>query len=71
MTAQLIIGISGLVTVVTTLVLAIINARGIREVHILVNQRMTDVLARVQQLTQVIEDSESAIMPDDPAERHL
>jgi sensor domain CHASE-containing protein len=38
----------------------------VQEVHLLVNQRLTDVLKRVEQLTSALEKSDTPV-PDDPA----
>ena len=43
------------------------NRKRISEVHVLVNQRMTDVQARVAQLTDKLQD-EGKDVPPDPAD---
>jgi hypothetical protein len=53
------------VTAATTLFATLRNYKRIQEVHVLVNSRMTDVLARVDQLTLALE-VEGKDVPVDP-----
>jgi hypothetical protein len=57
---------AALLTALGTLAATLRNARKIQEVHVIVNQRMTDVLARVDQLTEALK-AEGQDIPDDPA----
>jgi len=62
----LLIGLVGLLTAVTTY-LSVKNGRRIEQVHVIVNSRMTAVLERVDQLTEALEGSDTAVPPDPSA----
>ena len=59
--------IAALITSIATLVTVMRTTKKVQEVHVLVNQRMTDVLARVEQLTGALEN-EGKEVPPDPAD---
>ncbi len=61
----LLAALAGLGTAALGLVATWGNRRKIQEVHVIVNQRMTDVLARVDQLTAALEGSDTDV-PADP-----
>lgn len=66
-----------LVTAVIVLITAMVTLRNnhrakvlnkaVQEIHVLVNSRLTEALARIDQLTETLEGSDTDV-PDDPAE---
>jgi len=65
---SLLAGIAAVVTAIAALLSAVRNGRKIESVHVLVNQRLTDMVARVAQLTATIESSDKDV-PVDPSVR--
>jgi hypothetical protein len=59
-------GLSALVTALATLIATLRNSKKIRQVHVLVNGHLTDVLARVEQLTDALKGADVNV-PRDPA----
>ena len=57
--------VTGLVAFGTALVGFLTVLKRIKEVHVIVNSRMTTVLARVDQLTEALEGSNTDV-PEDP-----
>lgn len=58
--------LAAFVTAIATLVTAVAGLRKTSKVHVLVNDRMTSTLARVEQLATALEGSDTAVPPYPP-----
>jgi short-subunit dehydrogenase involved in D-alanine esterification of teichoic acids len=69
-TTELLTLMTAVVVLITAVATWRINqlAKAVQEVHVIVNSRMTAVLARVEQLTEALETSDTDV-PVDPEER--
>jgi hypothetical protein len=52
------------VLVLATAIVSWLTRRKVNEVHVLVNGRLTDVLDRVEQLTEALEASDTPVPPE-------